>query len=622
MLRKAVPLSWQPRGISDAIDGTNDQPGLMAALTNLVPQRGTANMWVPRSASVSLSAFPGFTTPAQVTALYTNGNIAYGFVASARFAGHDEPFAYNMVSNTFLPISGETAANTPATQPTSGDWTPPTLTQVGPRVIFTHPGFPGGATKFGWLDMSGLSDAAKTGNTHSNTTLDGLSANVLQAGWQPGMAISGATIPASTTIVAIAAGGLSLTLSQAASGTQAGVALTVTGGTPTAPQWGAGDTNLRNLAAIPVAVAQFFGRAYYAVNTGTTVGVTASDAGVPCQVGDAITFQTLTFNDGLAVTAMAGQNLNTQLGGVIAGLYVFQGQGNIRQITGDFATYDIRVQSLNTTTGTIAPLSLAVTPKGLLFVASDGLRLIDTYGNVSDPIGAWGAGIELPFIFALTPTRIAAAFNENVYRVSLNNGTLSGSPRQEYWYHLDSQAWSGPHTFPADFVQPYEAANSFIIAATGVNAQLWQSDVLPGSAAVFTENGNPMSWVYTTLLLPDNQEQQMNAIIESTLFLGLGSGSNPTVTVNALDDAGNVLDTVMIQGPGGSPTAWGAFSWGQAPWGGSGGGRPLLHPINWHLPLVARQLQISVNGFSGPNQVIGNLNLRYQRRGYQLARVA
>jgi hypothetical protein len=73
-----------------------------------------------------------------------------------------------------------------------------------------------------------FSDAAVTGNTHSNTTVDTLSANVLLRGWQPGFAISGSGIPAGATIAAIAANGLSLTLSAAATTTVSTDALTVT----------------------------------------------------------------------------------------------------------------------------------------------------------------------------------------------------------------------------------------------------------------------------------------------------------------------------------------------------------------------------------------------------------
>lgn len=68
-----------------------------------------------------------------------------------------------------------------------------------------------------------------TGNwsVAAGVAVTNLSANVIQQGWWSGMAITGTNIPASTIISAIAANGLSLTLSKAATGTQTGATLTV-----------------------------------------------------------------------------------------------------------------------------------------------------------------------------------------------------------------------------------------------------------------------------------------------------------------------------------------------------------------------------------------------------------
>lgn len=68
-----------------------------------------------------------------------------------------------------------------------------------------------------------------TGNTHTTTLVDSLSVNVFTLGWRPGMLIksSNSDIPAGTLIVSIAAGGLSLVLSAAATGTNVGGTLTV-----------------------------------------------------------------------------------------------------------------------------------------------------------------------------------------------------------------------------------------------------------------------------------------------------------------------------------------------------------------------------------------------------------
>jgi hypothetical protein len=71
-----------------------------------------------------------------------------------------------------------------------------------------------------------------TGNwsVAAGTAVTNLSANVLNQGWWAGMLITGTNIPTGTFIQAIAANGLSLTLTKAATGTQ-------TGGTLTAGSW-------------------------------------------------------------------------------------------------------------------------------------------------------------------------------------------------------------------------------------------------------------------------------------------------------------------------------------------------------------------------------------------------
>ncbi len=66
-----------------------------------------------------------------------------------------------------------------------------------------------------------------TGDTHTSTLIDALSANVRTLGWKPGMPITGTNIPASTRIASIATNGLSLRLSAAATGSTATQTYTV-----------------------------------------------------------------------------------------------------------------------------------------------------------------------------------------------------------------------------------------------------------------------------------------------------------------------------------------------------------------------------------------------------------
>ena len=636
MASRGIPLTFRARGLSDAIDGSNAFPGAMLSLANLVPAPHTPGFFVPRAASSKIANFGGpgaspiwgsflwgavnwggFNSPAQLNALLIVGAIAYGMVAETGgpLTGKDVPFAFNLLTGAFRAITlPRGAAALPATPAAVGDWTPPTMAVVGSRIIVTHPGFPVGATKFGWLDISGFSDNTHTGTTHASTLVDGLSANVLQAGWQPGQTIaeSHGDIPAGTTIISIAANGLSLVLSQAATGAHAGGTLTVAGGTAAVPLWDAGDTNLNNLASVPVAVTQFNGRAYYAVGN----GVVLTDSGFPCQVTNAS--QALTFNNGLAVTALAGLPLtSTQLGGIIQSVIAFQGGANMQQISGDQATNNLSVNNLGVGVGTLAPNTITATPLGLAFVAPDGLRIIDFLARVSEPIGAHGQGVCVPFLNAIAPSRMVAAYNQTVMRISVQNGAALGQPSQEYWYDFDLKIWSGPHSFPAAQIAAY--SNTFVMAATGINAALWQSDPIPTASSSYSENGAALAWTWQTSPLPDNEEMAENAVIESAMGFMLPPAGQ--IIVQAIDEASLTLDSVTLAGSGSAPTTWGTFVWGASPWGGATGFFRQF-ALAWHIPLVFKQATIRATGASLAGLAIGNLNLRYQRLGYLMQAVA
>lgn len=605
-LRNAKDLTIQPKGLSDAVDGTNTFPGAMGNLTNLIPDPSTPTQWVSRPAAQQLTTFPGFASPGFVSASLVVGDLEYGMIASALNAGKDQPYVYNIATNTFLTVAGINSGNVPTSPPSTGAWTPPIMAVVGNRVVVCHPGFPGGAVKFGWFDISGLTDTSHTGNTHSSVVLDTLSANVLQAGWQPGMTISGAGIPANTTIVSIASNGLSLTLSQAASSTSTGVALTVAGGTPTAPLWGAGDTNINNLPSVPVAVAQFNGRAYFACGVN---GVPYSDSGFSGNRTNAT--QALTFANGVAVTALGALPLSSPItGGIIQSIIAFQGVTAMQEITGDPATSNLSTNVMNVATGTFAPLSICSTNFGLVFCSPEGLRVIDFNGRISDPIGSNGSGVTIPLMFAVQPSRICAAANADVIRVTTQNGSNVGQVNQEYWYDITLKTWSGPHTFPASLIQPWRS--TFFLHPAGLAAGGWQSDAQQSLTSTFTENGTPLQWTSQTVLLPDNHSMCENAIIQSTLAV---AGPGGTVTVSVQTEQGVVLDTETIT-LSGNAALWLGFNWGGGTlWGGNSGGLQ-QYRIPWSQPLVFKQMAFSARGLSGYNVRVGNIYLMYQELGY------
>jgi hypothetical protein len=170
-LRRTQPYPFSPVGVSDSMDGTNTIKGGMTALQNLIPFPGTRNLWGCRPASQEIIDFTesggpfssgfssGFQTglgnPTFISTFKVVGNIVYGLIASDTYPGHDEPFAYNLVTNTLISVTGATLNNTPVSPSDSGDWVPPTMDLIGVRLVVTHPGFNGTAGNyFGWFDIT------------------------------------------------------------------------------------------------------------------------------------------------------------------------------------------------------------------------------------------------------------------------------------------------------------------------------------------------------------------------------------------------------------------------------------------------------------------------------------
>lgn len=637
----ASPLPGRARtfravGTTDAIDGTDAFPGAMQLLQNLIPSPGNRNIMVPRPGVTGLvgggaaptqwgsfvwgaalwGGFDSVNGAGTISALLVVGNVAYGMIASTSgaFAGFDQPFAYNIITQAFetIAIPRGTAA-LPATQPTTGDWQPPCMQQIGSRVLVTHPGFSGGlAPYFGWLDISGFSDNTHTGTTHSNTTIDNLSANVLQAGWQVGMTISGAGIPANTTILAIASNGLSLTLSQAATAGAGGVALTVAGGSSTAPLWDAGNTNINGLVQVPNCVGQFNGRAYFGLPNGS---IPFSDSLVPCQITSAT--QVLQPANGIAITAMGGLPYQQLTSGILQALICFQGDAGLQQITGDAATMNLALNGLGIGVGTLAPNTVCQTEQGLGFIAEDGFRILGFLGQISEPIGADGDGVCVPFLNAVFSTRMCASYNQNVFRVSVQNGAAANSPWQEYWYHFKLKTWSGPHTFPASLIQPYQGLQNhgFVTAGQGIPATLYLADCIPNQSTVYQDGGNGFTCKWQTTLMPDNDEMSENTVVESSIAAALPVGSQLNIT--PANEAGVQLDSVTLTGPQVPASAWGSMVWGAGSWSAQ---QSYLaqYDIPWDNALTFKQWTIAITAPAQANLAIGNFYYRHEALPYRM----
>lgn len=524
--KKIIPYRHLPRGVSDTLDGTNSPPGAMASLVNLIFDPSTPNTFQCRPAAIQKTAFSGFTSPGFVSVYYIVGNYAYGMVATTRNAGQDEPFAYDLVNNVFLPITGTiSGATTPTSPATTGDWTPPTMSLMGSLLVVTHPGFAGGAgAYFGWFDIT----------------------------------------------------------------------------TPTAPVWHAGNTTGNALPGVPTCAVQFNNRTYFAI--GSSVYYT-----------DALTLnltsanQFVTFGDTNAIVAMCPiPFFSSSQGGILQSILLFK-QAAIAQILGDAVGSTLSMNVLNTGIGTKAPRSVVSTPYGVAFAAADGIRIVQQTGQLTDP----DDNLRIPFLYAVTPSRMSAAYNNGVYRVCVQNGKVTGQPYQEYWFDSLKAEWTGPHSFRQDMAYPW--SNTFVIFNGSVTGKLFVSDVIQSSSSSFTENGSALTFTYLTAPLSDSGSLYETEVVLSTVDMSLPTDGS-SYSCAAIDTISGTLNTVSVKSAS-SGVLWGFFTWGVGVWSA------LLSVIRsyiipWTVPLVFNRLQIQVSGNSSLSLKIGKMTVGYRLLNY------
>lgn len=384
---------------------------------------------------------------------------------------------------------------------------------------------------------------------------------------------------------------------------------------PTNPTYTAQNTTGTLLPTVPTAVAQFNGRAWYAVNPLTGQPATYfSDILAPTVLTAGT--QIITYDDRIEITALAGLPLSNQLGGMIQALIVFKSLDNMYQVTGDAAstTSPLSKNALNIATGTQAPNSIVATPYGLMFMSPDGYRLISFEAIVSDPMGAQGAGIAVPFIYSNVPSRVCAAANSDVLRVTTQNANAVDNPYQEYWYHFSRKIWSGPHTSTASILERWR--NTFIVAPVDQLHSLARSDTMQGLTTTFSEYGVDLDWNFLTAYLPDPEQMAMYSVIETTINIARASAAG-NIVAYAIDQDAAVIDSVIMPAPG-SATVWGAFLWGASPWLGALVALR-IKPIFWTIPVVFNRMQFRLAGQSASGVIIGELRMRYQVLNYLTA---
>ena len=815
----AKPLRFSPAGLSDALAEEDAFPGACSVLTNLVPDPSTKNLWAVRPASTLETAFGSFNTPTGVSVFKVVGDYVFGLVSSAHYPGYDEPFCFDLTTGLFVTVTGVTSSNVPATQSTTGEWTPPTMDVVGTFVYVTHPGFDGVTNFVGYFDIETLTAPTWTAGNMSLVTpisavsissggsgyVNGYYTNVpliggTGAGAEADFTVAGGiitlvtiingglgyvvgdTLAASSTILGAAGSGLQLAVTAVVgSGIQAvnitglgsgyttgvytnialaggagsgataninvnaggsvnsvaivdpgggytvgntltvsgaGVAtlgsltggsvytdgtyynvpltggvgsgvtatITISGGVVTtvvvdtpgagydigdvlsaggggvaavviqssSPQPGyvllagtypniAGDNSTSktasgvvatvvvsgvgasayvssvtittpgqgytvgdtvifssplfggganttvgtltaggalgpgtgfsvavasvtpipignggtgfsvqvvavtnpggyiNFTTIPSWIRQFNGRAWFGVNPTSGSFIPSVIFTDPYAFNCTNANQVLTFGDTTPLTAAAALPLSNLLGGVVQSLIIFKQYENIVQITGDYSTDNINVNAVPGGSGTLSPRSVTTHPQGLLYLDKDGFRIVTLDGTCTDPIGFAGQGVTVPFLNPTYRSRVNAACNGTVLRVSVQNSLEAGA-WQEYWYDLVRKVWSGPHTFPAIMIDTYEG--DFILAPQSAQPSLYRGATAPVASSSFVENGNALSWIYQTSVLMDNQQMAQSEIAETQIKLNAAPGLT-SIGVSAIDQDGNVLGSAL-----------------------------------------------------------------------------
>ena len=173
MIKNSHPMRFTPTGLVDAFDASQKFIGACQQMQNLVFDQANPELVVSRPGVVTLVnlADGGIVNPAFISIQVTIGTRVYGMVASSRNPGHDEPFIYDTGTGSFVTVGGTiNNSTTPLSPATGGDWTPPTIANMGTMVIVTHPGFPGGVGNyFGWFDVSTYATPVwHAGNTATN----------------------------------------------------------------------------------------------------------------------------------------------------------------------------------------------------------------------------------------------------------------------------------------------------------------------------------------------------------------------------------------------------------------------------------------------------------------------
>ncbi len=351
----------------------------------------------------------------------------------------------------------------------------------------------------------------------------------------------------------------------------------------------------------PTAVAQYNERAYYAVGNLTVF----SDPLAPFFMTDA--GQGISFGSSDSITALKGQPLTTGTQGILNALLVFK-QDSIYQVTGDYSTNTLASQQLTDSLGTTAPRSVQPTPKGVFFLAPDGIRTVLLSGQISEP------NPDLQYVFqnVVTPSRASACYSADVYRICVD-GPLPGGTTgfSDFWFSLKYDKWTGPHTFPYNVCVPL--GTSCIAASNSVPGALLQGNTFPTNSDTYTENGVALTMTLQSTPLYFDPPMQEKADVEVEAMAIPGAATTFYQMTLADVTEGKLYSATYA--PYSTAFMWGTNTWGGGVWKANTYNLNLW-PVYFNEPLVFDTPVLSIYGNPAVDARIGPVNLRYEALGY------
>ena len=372
------------------------------------------------------------------------------------------------------------------------------------------------------------------------------------------------------------------------------------------PAWSSSNTATNALPSVPVAVAQFGERAYYAVGD----AVYFSDVLVPLTITNAN--QILTMGNGFPINALSGLPLTTSQSGVLQGLMVFQ-KSSIFQITGDSATSNLALNQSSPNVGTPSPRTVITTPYGVMFLSTDSAYMVNLVGSVTLLQQSQSQDIHVPFINSYNATRAVAAYANGIYRVSLDttirNYVLTAA---DFWYDFHFQKWNGWHSFPYHCAIGY--GNYFILASNSSPGKLYKSQPFPDSSTIYVDNNVAYLCSLETTTFNQDDPLAEKCVVESLIEV-LQNSVSTSYSINAVDENENQYDSVVINTVINS-SLWGTGIWGGFVWSSSIPSYSEFS-IPWTKPITYKKLALQIFCPPSAGAGVGNISIREQHLGYR-----